>query len=84
MMREISAQVLTMSAQNSEETLTVCAICFFFICVQNVTEYHAAIDGARQKLTERSERLSLVDRDLVQRADDHAAELDRQANELEE
>ncbi|XP_037541645.1 laminin subunit alpha-4 [Nematolebias whitei] len=52
--------------------------------VKNMTEYHAAIDGASQKLTERSERLSLADRDLVQRADYHAAELDRQANELEE
>uniref|UniRef100_A0A3Q3B6Z3 Laminin subunit alpha 4 n=1 Tax=Kryptolebias marmoratus TaxID=37003 RepID=A0A3Q3B6Z3_KRYMA len=52
--------------------------------VQNVTEYHAAIDGSSQKLTEKSERLSLADRDLVQRADDHAADLDRQANELEE
>ncbi|XP_034383476.1 laminin subunit alpha-4 [Cyclopterus lumpus] len=52
--------------------------------VQNVTEYHAAIDGASQRLTEKTERLSLADRDLVQRADDHAEELDRQANALEE
>ncbi|GLD62392.1 laminin subunit alpha-4, partial [Lates japonicus] len=52
--------------------------------VQNVTEYHAAIDGASQKLMEKTERLSLADRDLVQTADDHAEELDRQANELEE
>lgn len=54
------------------------------ICVQNVTEYHAAIDGASQKLTEKTERLSLVDRDLVQKADKHAEGLERQANELEE
>lgn len=52
--------------------------------VQNVTEYHAAIDGASQKLTEKTERLSLVDRDLVQKADEHAEDLERQANELEE
>ncbi|XP_069017816.1 LOW QUALITY PROTEIN: laminin subunit alpha-4 [Embiotoca jacksoni] len=52
--------------------------------VQNVTQYHAAIDGASQKLTEKTERLSLADRDLVQKADDHAEEMDRQANELEE
>ncbi|KAK2856644.1 hypothetical protein Q5P01_005379 [Channa striata] len=52
--------------------------------VQNVTEYHAAIDGASQKLTEKTERLSLADRDLVQRADEHVEELERQANELEE
>ncbi|XP_023286258.1 laminin subunit alpha-4 [Seriola lalandi dorsalis] len=51
---------------------------------QNVTEYHAAIDGASQKLTEKTERLSLADRDLVQRADAHAQELERQADELEE
>uniref|UniRef100_A0A3Q3KW01 Laminin, alpha 4 n=1 Tax=Mastacembelus armatus TaxID=205130 RepID=A0A3Q3KW01_9TELE len=52
--------------------------------VQNVTGYHAAIDGASQKLMEKTERLSLADRDLVQRADEHAKELERQANELEE
>nr|XP_046229380.1 laminin subunit alpha-4 [Scatophagus argus] len=52
--------------------------------VQNVTEYHAAIDGATQKLTEKTERLSLADRDLVQRAVEHAEELEKQANELEE
>ncbi|XP_040920787.1 laminin subunit alpha-4 isoform X2 [Toxotes jaculatrix] len=52
--------------------------------VQNVTEYHAAIDGASQKLIEKTERLSLADRDLVQRADTHAEELERQANALEE
>lgn len=54
------------------------------LCAQNVTEYHAAIDGAIQKLTEKTERLSLADRDLVQRADEHAEELEKQANELEE
>ncbi|XP_060947763.1 laminin subunit alpha-4 [Limanda limanda] len=51
--------------------------------VQNVTEYHAAIDGASQMLTEKTQNLSLADRDLVQRADDHASELEEQANELE-
>ncbi|KAG7508232.1 laminin subunit alpha-4 [Solea senegalensis] len=52
--------------------------------VQNVTQYHAAIDGASQKLTEKTERLSLADRDLVQSADEHAEELERQASDLEE
>uniref|UniRef100_A0A8D0ABF3 Laminin, alpha 4 n=1 Tax=Sander lucioperca TaxID=283035 RepID=A0A8D0ABF3_SANLU len=52
--------------------------------VQNVSGYHAAIDGASEKLMEKTERLSLADRDLVQRADEHADELDRQANQLEE
>lgn len=54
------------------------------VTAQNVTEYHAAIDGASQKLTEKTERLSLADRDLVQRADEHAEELEKQANQLEE
>uniref|UniRef100_A0A7N6AV93 Laminin, alpha 4 n=1 Tax=Anabas testudineus TaxID=64144 RepID=A0A7N6AV93_ANATE len=47
-------------------------------------KYHAAIDGASQKLTEKMERLSLADRDLVQRAAEHAEELEGQANSLEE
>ncbi|KAA8583241.1 hypothetical protein FQN60_015787 [Etheostoma spectabile] len=51
--------------------------------VQNVSGYHASIDGASLKLMEKTERLSLADRDLVQRADEHADELDRQANKLE-
>lgn len=54
------------------------------LSVQNVMEYHAEIDGAILNLADKIERLSLVDRDLVQKADDHAAELERQANELEE
>uniref|UniRef100_A0A3Q4BIK6 Laminin, alpha 4 n=1 Tax=Mola mola TaxID=94237 RepID=A0A3Q4BIK6_MOLML len=52
--------------------------------VQNVTHHHAAINGASQKLTEKMERLSLVDRDHVQSADEHAEELDKQANKLED
>ncbi|KAM9840767.1 laminin subunit alpha-4 [Aulostomus maculatus] len=51
--------------------------------VQNVTEYHAAIDGASLKLMEKTERLSLVDRSLVQRAGEHADEMEEQANVLE-
>uniref|UniRef100_A0A7N8XNF4 Laminin, alpha 4 n=1 Tax=Mastacembelus armatus TaxID=205130 RepID=A0A7N8XNF4_9TELE len=73
------------------EQWTVCAskiYVYVFMCVcmcaKNVTGYHAAIDGASQKLMEKTERLSLADRDLVQRADEHAKELERQANELEE
>lgn len=49
-----------------------------------MSQYHAAIDGAGQKLTEKAERLSLVDRELVQRADRHAQDLEDQANRLEE
>lgn len=54
------------------------------LCVKNVTEYHAAIDGASQKLLEKTKSLSLADRDLVQRAAEHAEELERLANSLEE
>lgn len=59
-------------------------IFLYLFDMQNVSEYHAAIDGASPKLAEKSERLSLADRELVQRADDHAETLDREANELEE
>uniref|UniRef100_A0A1A8V2I3 Laminin, alpha 4 n=1 Tax=Nothobranchius furzeri TaxID=105023 RepID=A0A1A8V2I3_NOTFU len=51
--------------------------------VKNVTQYHAAIDGASQELEKKMDPLSLVDRQLVQRADEHASELERQSNELE-
>ncbi|XP_071006455.1 laminin subunit alpha-4-like [Oncorhynchus clarkii lewisi] len=53
------------------------------LLVQNVTEYHAAIDGASKLLQEKTEALSLADRDLVQRAQDHAKDLQNQATELE-
>uniref|UniRef100_A0A3P9L0B7 Laminin subunit alpha 4 n=1 Tax=Oryzias latipes TaxID=8090 RepID=A0A3P9L0B7_ORYLA len=52
--------------------------------IQNVTEYHAAIDGASQRLVEKTEQLMLADRDLVQRADEHAQYMERDANMLEE
>ncbi|XP_072296549.1 laminin subunit alpha-4 [Eucyclogobius newberryi] len=52
--------------------------------VQNMTQYHAAIDGAEQKLQDKSERLANVDTELVLRADEHAEQLDSQANALEE
>uniref|UniRef100_A0A674D451 Laminin subunit alpha-4-like n=1 Tax=Salmo trutta TaxID=8032 RepID=A0A674D451_SALTR len=45
--------------------------------------YHAAIDGASKLLQEKTEALSLADRDLVQRAQDHAKDLQSQADELE-
>ncbi|XP_064196061.1 laminin subunit alpha-4 [Anguilla rostrata] len=51
--------------------------------VKNVTQFHAAIDGAGKLLTERTQNLSLADRDLVQRATDQARELQRLANKLE-
>ncbi|TRY84489.1 hypothetical protein DNTS_035836, partial [Danionella cerebrum] len=46
-------------------------------------EQHAEIDGARQLVERRTERLSLSDRDLVLRAEDHADDLQRHAEELQ-
>uniref|UniRef100_A0A8C5I789 Laminin, alpha 4 n=1 Tax=Gouania willdenowi TaxID=441366 RepID=A0A8C5I789_GOUWI len=66
------------------ESVLNAVMCVMSPYTQNVSKYHAAIDGASQKLTEKTERLSLSDRDLVQRADDHAEKLDREANQLEE
>lgn len=48
-----------------------------------MTEYHAAIDGASNGLQEKTEVLPLTDRDLVLRAQDHAEDLQGQAEELE-
>ncbi|KAL0967338.1 hypothetical protein UPYG_G00251000 [Umbra pygmaea] len=53
------------------------------LLVQNVTEYHAAIDGASQLLQKKTERLSLADQELVQSAQDHAEKLQREADKLE-
>lgn len=58
--------------------------CLVDVNLQNVTQYHAAIDGAGQKLMDKSEHLMAVDRDLVLKAIEHAEDLDRLANALEE
>ncbi|XP_077409617.1 laminin subunit alpha-4 isoform X2 [Vanacampus margaritifer] len=52
--------------------------------VENITQYHAAIDGASQKLIEKMGQLSSADTELVGRADEHAEELEQQATKLEE
>uniref|UniRef100_A0A8C5I567 Laminin subunit alpha 4 n=1 Tax=Gouania willdenowi TaxID=441366 RepID=A0A8C5I567_GOUWI len=75
-------EVISLMTSFPAQLLTV--MCVMSPYTQNVSKYHAAIDGASQKLTEKTERLSLSDRDLVQRADDHAEKLDREANQLEE
>lgn len=48
-----------------------------------MTEYHAVIDGASKGLQEKTEVLPQADRDLVLRAQDHAEDLQSQADELE-
>uniref|UniRef100_A0A673KK89 Laminin, alpha 4 n=1 Tax=Sinocyclocheilus rhinocerous TaxID=307959 RepID=A0A673KK89_9TELE len=51
--------------------------------VFNVREQHAEIDGARVLLERKTEKLSQSDRDLVLRAEDHANDLQRHAEELQ-
>ncbi len=46
-------------------------------------EQHAEIDGARVLLERKTEKLSQSDRDLVLRAEDHADDLQRHAEELQ-
>ncbi|XP_051954964.1 laminin subunit alpha-4-like isoform X1 [Xyrauchen texanus] len=50
--------------------------------VMNVRQQHAEIDGANVLLERKTEKLSMSDRDLVLRAEDHANELERHAEEL--
>ncbi|CAL8312550.1 unnamed protein product [Lota lota] len=52
--------------------------------VQNVSQYFAEVDGAEAELMDRLEALSLVDPEAVQTAMDTAAELELQADTLEE
>ncbi|KAB5513144.1 hypothetical protein PHYPO_G00250040, partial [Pangasianodon hypophthalmus] len=51
--------------------------------VKNVTEYHAEVDGAAVSIQERIDQLSKADHNLVQRATEHAHELQRHAHELQ-
>uniref|UniRef100_A0A673AYD3 Laminin, alpha 4 n=1 Tax=Sphaeramia orbicularis TaxID=375764 RepID=A0A673AYD3_9TELE len=81
---EMKQQRLTEDHSAVNDTLETATEHIADIEDSNVTQYHAAIDGASQKLMEKTERLSLADRDLVQKADDHAEDMDRQANALEE
>ncbi|MGH0142519.1 UNVERIFIED_CONTAM: hypothetical protein FKN15_051343 [Acipenser sinensis] len=53
------------------------------IMIKNVSEFHAAIDGANKLLREREANLSRYDKDLVLRAIDYAKELQKLAAELE-
>ncbi len=54
-----------------------------FVLFKNVREQHAEIDGARVLLEIKTEKLSQSDRDLVLRAEDHAEDLQRHAEELQ-
>ncbi|MBN3288511.1 LAMA4 protein, partial [Polyodon spathula] len=51
--------------------------------IKNVSEFHAAIDGANKLLKEKEANLSRYDKDLVRRATDYAKELQKLAAELE-
>ncbi|KAJ0061302.1 hypothetical protein NL108_014826 [Boleophthalmus pectinirostris] len=74
----------TLVAAQEDLSHTESAVAEVDSMVENMTQYHAAIDGAGQKLQDKSERLAQVDTDLVLRADDHAQMLDTQANALED
>lgn len=51
--------------------------------VKNVSQYHASIDGASKLLIDKTESLSLADRDLVVKATEYAEDLQRQAEQLD-
>lgn len=51
--------------------------------LQNVSQHHAAIDGASKLLIDKTESLSLADRELVQKATEYAEDLEKQAEQLE-
>ncbi|XP_012676862.2 laminin subunit alpha-4 [Clupea harengus] len=51
--------------------------------VKNVSQHHAAIDGASKLLIDKTESLSLADRELVQKATEYAEDLEKQAEQLE-
>ncbi|XP_060769481.1 laminin subunit alpha-4 [Neoarius graeffei] len=51
--------------------------------VTNLTGYHAEVDGAAVSLQERTDQLSKADHDLLQKATEHAHELQRHAQELQ-
>lgn len=48
-----------------------------------MSEQHAEIDGARVSLERKTEKMSQSDRELVLRAEDHADDLQRHAEELQ-
>uniref|UniRef100_A0A8B9RIA2 Laminin, alpha 4 n=1 Tax=Astyanax mexicanus TaxID=7994 RepID=A0A8B9RIA2_ASTMX len=52
------------------------------IMVTNITAYHAEVDGAQASLQNKIDQLSEVDYELLERATDHAEELERHADEL--
>ncbi|XP_067273513.1 laminin subunit alpha-4 [Pseudorasbora parva] len=51
--------------------------------ITNVREQHAEIDGARVSLERKTEKMSQSDRELVLRAEEHADDLQRHAEELQ-
>uniref|UniRef100_A0A8C1DPT3 Laminin, alpha 4 n=1 Tax=Cyprinus carpio carpio TaxID=630221 RepID=A0A8C1DPT3_CYPCA len=65
------------------EVCNFCTISNAPITSNNVREQHAEIDGARVLLERKTEKLSQSDRDLVLRAEDHADDLRRHAEELQ-
>uniref|UniRef100_A0A8B9L1L3 Laminin, alpha 4 n=1 Tax=Astyanax mexicanus TaxID=7994 RepID=A0A8B9L1L3_ASTMX len=52
------------------------------LLTHNITAYHAEVDGAQASLQNKIDQLSEVDYELLERATDHAEELERHADEL--
>lgn len=50
---------------------------------QNLSQYHAKIDGASKQLTDKTESLTLVNIEVVEKASNHAEDLEKQAAQLE-
>ncbi|XP_063079180.1 laminin subunit alpha-4 [Engraulis encrasicolus] len=51
--------------------------------VKNLSQYHAKIDGASKQLTDKTESLTLVNIEVVEKASNHAEDLEKQAAQLE-
>ncbi|XP_077076325.1 laminin subunit alpha-4 isoform X1 [Siphateles boraxobius] len=76
----VNQTIVTAGVIVSEANLTVLKV---EDMITNVREQHAEIDGARVSLERKTEKMSQSDRELVLRAEDHADDLTRHAEELQ-
>ncbi|KAG1933974.1 laminin subunit alpha-5 [Pimephales promelas] len=75
----VNQTIVTAGVIVSEANLTVLEV---EDMITNVRKQHAEIDGARVSLERKTEKLSQSDKELVLRAEDHADDLLRHAEEL--
>ncbi|XP_051732085.1 laminin subunit alpha-4 [Ctenopharyngodon idella] len=76
----VNQTIVTAGVIVSEANLTVLEV---EDMIMNVREQHAEIDGAHVSLERKTEKMSQSDRELVLRAEDHADDLRRHAEELQ-